>query len=106
MTKLQKLISICRKDIVFEWVPSHVGIHGNTLADTAAKNAIENEEYVNTKIHFYDLRPLIKTFVFQHWQSVWSLTNCPLQRLKPVLADWKSTYKDVRREEIVLAAYV
>ena len=103
MIKLQKLISICGKDIVFEWVPSHVGIHGNTLADTAAKNAIEKEFYVNTKIHFYDLRPLIKTFAFQHWQSEWSLTNCSLSRLKPVLADWKSTYRDVRREEIVLA---
>ena len=104
MIKLQKLLSISTKEIILEWVPAHVGIHGNNLADAAAKKATENEEYTNVKIHYYDVKPLIKTFVFQRWQSEWTVTNCPLQRLKPIITGyWKSAYRKVRKEEVVLA---
>ena len=103
MTKLQKLLATSGKQIVLEWVPAHVGIHGNTCADAAAKSATEKDDYLNTKLHFYDLRTLIKDFVLQRWQADWSVTNCPTQRLKPILGDWKSAYRENRREEIVLA---
>ena len=103
MTKLQKLLATSGKQIVLEWVPAHVGIHGNTCADAAAKSATEKDDYLNTKLHFYDLRTLIKYFILQHWQADWSVTNCPTQRLKPILGDWKSAYTENRCEEIVLA---
>ena len=104
MIKLQKLLSISTKEIILEWVPAHVGIHGNNLADAAAKKATEDEEYINVKIHYYDVKPLIKTFVFQRWQSEWTLTNCPLQRLKLTITGyWKSAYRKVRKDEVILA---
>ena len=31
------------KTVVFMWVPSHVGIHGNTLVDKAAKDALNHD---------------------------------------------------------------
>ena len=37
----QVLGSIQDKSIVFEWVPSHINILGNELADKAAKKATE-----------------------------------------------------------------
>ena len=40
--------------------------------------------------------------ILQDWQREWRQTNCWLQRLKPKLGDWKSAYRDVRREEIIL----
>ena len=41
---LEKLSRLCeRADIVFCWLPSHIGISGNEEADKAAKNALSLE---------------------------------------------------------------
>ena len=102
MIKLQKLLSQCNKEIAIEWVPSHVGIPGNDQADSAAKEAIENDDALNIKLHYYDIKCKIKNFIRQRWQSYWTSTNCPLQRLKPILGDWKWSYKD-RCEQIIIS---
>ena len=102
MVKLQKILAISNKDIIIEWVPAHVGIPGNTMADAAAREATTNEDIRNTKLHYYDIKALIKMNILQDWQREWRQTNCWLQRLKPKLGDWKSAYRDVRREEIIL----
>ena len=101
--KLQILIANCDKNLVLEWVPAHVGIHGNTLVDARAKEEIYHEEYRNLILHYYDIKTLIRSFMFSSWQLEWRQTNCWLQRLKPKLGDWKSAYRDIRREEIVLS---
>ena len=36
-------IEIDQKEVVFMWVPGHVGIHGNEAADTTAKESLEKE---------------------------------------------------------------
>ncbi|CAL4142281.1 unnamed protein product, partial [Meganyctiphanes norvegica] len=103
MLKLQKLLALCDKEIVLEWVPAHVGIHGNDLADAAAKAAIQDDVVISIKLLYSDLRVLIRHFIFQCWQTNWSLSRCWLRRLKPILGDWKSAYRECRREEIVLS---
>ena len=44
------------KDIVFIWVPGHVGIRGNSVADSAAKDALDGDISVEL-IPFSDLKP-------------------------------------------------
>ena len=66
-------------------------------------NATNNIDIENVVLHSYDFKPLIKTFVFQQWQVKWSRTRCFLQGIKPTIGDWKSAYRDNRKEEIVLA---
>ena len=80
-----------------------LGITGNTKADEAARSA--TNEVINTrpiKIHYYDIKSVIKILIFQNRQTEWTNTHCWLQRLKPVLKDWKSAYSDCRREEVIL----
>ena len=41
---LEKLSRLCvRADIVFCWLPSHIGISGNEEEDKAAKDALSQE---------------------------------------------------------------
>jgi ribonuclease HI len=33
-------------DVILEWIPSHVGILGNELADKEAKNSLSFKKYI------------------------------------------------------------
>ena len=69
---LEKLSRLCeRADIVFCWLPSHIGISGNEEADKAAKDAL-SLEVLSFKVLYNNFKPLINNFLRSVWQQSWS----------------------------------
>ena len=106
VTLLEKLSKLCeRADIVFCWLPSHIGISGNEEADKAAKDAL-SLEILPYKVPFNDFKPIIKKFIQNVWQQSWNdpaNRNNKLFATKPGLGEWLPGLRINRREEIILA---
>jgi ribonuclease HI len=89
-------------DIVFIWVPGHVGIRGNSLADAAAKDARDGQ-IVQKQTVFSDFKPLINKYVLNQWQAEWNeQEGNKLHEIIPNLRDVIPRCRANRREETVL----
>ena len=75
LNSVHKLI-ISGTYIVFIWLPSHVGIQGNTDADTAAKDAL-SLPVSGRKVPHTDFKPLIQSYALNKWQQLWDLEAGP-----------------------------
>lgn len=58
--------------IIFVWLPSHVGIKGNSRADTAAKAAL-SLQISKREVPHTDFKPLINSYLRTKWQHSWDL---------------------------------
>ena len=91
------------REIVFVWVLGHVGISGNSAADSATKDAPDGDvsaEY----IPFFDFRPRLKSYITEVWQNEWD--NYPLNKLhkiSPKMNEFQAPSHTNRREETVLS---
>ena len=63
-------INANQKEIVFMWVPGHVGIRGNEAADRAAKEALDKKLTADL-MPFSDPKLLTAKYVCQIWQKEW-----------------------------------
>ena len=100
--QIYKALVALGKEVVFFWIPSHVGIHGNTVVDQEAKNALKNN-VINCDIPFTDFKPVIFKYISGLWQSGWDLqVYNKLHEIQPLLHtnNFKS-YKG-RRDQVVL----
>ena len=101
------LNKIKKKTIVFEWIPSHVIIAGNELADISAKEATRERNIYRLPLSTKEFNCIINKKIFHKWNKEWRKDGkkipCHLYKLKPMLGDWKSSYKDNRRKEVVLS---
>ena len=91
------------KSIVYCWIPGHVGISGNEMADRAAKEALLLN-ISKTKIPYTDAKHAINTYSKTKWQTLWN--NVPFNKLrsiKPTIGDSYNVCRTVRREEVILA---
>ena len=93
------------KVVAFCWVPGHVGIRGNELADQAAKHALRREIPPNLRIPYQDFLPLVRTFVKQRWQSRWDSSHAEhpikLHAIQPIIHPHPNTSGLTRKEETV-----
>ena len=100
---IQKCVfKYCKKKTVFCWVPSHTGIKGNEKADFAAKSALDLPRS-KVGVPYSDFKHLISQYICSTWQNDWNgaVIN-KLHSVKPVLGDWQSSYRQCRKDEVVL----
>ena len=75
------------REIVFIWVPSHVGIRGNSAVDSVAKDALVGDISVEL-IPFSDLKSRTNKYIYilELWQSeCGEFPENKLQQIFPVL---------------------
>ena len=76
------------------WVPAHVGIIGNELADQTAKEASQLPIVTELPVMSRDLHPSIKKGVMDKWQRHWSdvqeIPSNKLREIKPEIGYWSS----------------
>ena len=63
-------INADQKEVIFMWVPGHVGIRENEAADGAAKEALDKKPTTDL-MPFSDLKPLTAKHIYQIWQKEW-----------------------------------
>jgi ribonuclease HI len=77
------LLGFC---ILFSWVPSHVGITGNELADKAAKSA---RSTVKLPSPYCDIKKHINHLISRKWQEYWDTMSLnKLHFIKPIIQHW------------------
>ena len=91
------------KVVSFCWVPAHVGIQGNELADSEAKAVIANNISFNY-IPVSDMKSIIRKHVKKKWQERWSSldSNRKYKSIRNSINRWSSSYQRDRRTEIVI----
>ena len=57
------------KDIVFAWIPEHVGIQENSVFDLAAKRALEKPVNKRLAVPYSDFKVLTNMYTRKLWQT-------------------------------------
>ena len=82
-----------KKKIVLCWVPAHVGITGNELADQRAKAAAELPWDASFPLPHTDMKPSIRERLRNKWRQSWrQLKNNKLREIHEDLGGWMSNH--------------
>lgn len=87
----------------FCWIPSHCGIEGNELVDQKAKDSLNENVNILSKIHYADLKPQVNTYIQNLVQIKWDVEihGRDLYLIKPELGPPKK-YAMSRADEVVI----
>ena len=106
--KIYEKITLSNKEIHFEWVPSHLNLQGNSLADLAAKQSLELPQIEQISLEYTDYKNNIKSELKIKWQAFWDSDNeypntTELYPIKPVIKEFSSSNRRNRQEEVILS---
>jgi len=85
--KIQNQISYLQTNaqtVTFIWIPSYIGIPGNELADTSAKQSISSpHSLVLCSYTLQDSKHFITEYILKNWQHAWSTLRTKPSEIKP-----------------------
>ncbi|KAI5724222.1 hypothetical protein M8J76_017183 [Diaphorina citri] len=92
-------------EILFTWIPSHHGISGNVLVDTAANEAHTTPDVNVQEVTADDIKSTFKRAPLTEWKNEWQATPVrnKLRYIKDNVKPWSSSNRHNRREEVVLS---
>ena len=78
-------LNLANKDIIFCWVPSHIGIRGNEREDFAAKSALDLSR-AKVGIPYNNFKHCVSQYILSTWHDNWNgAVMNKLYSVKPVL---------------------
>ncbi|GFT16242.1 probable RNA-directed DNA polymerase from transposon X-element [Trichonephila clavipes] len=85
-------------DVIFSWVPGHVGILGNEQADTAARSM---SGHMQRPVCYRDLKTSTQNYIHHVWQETWDqqILN-KLHNIHPSTSHWAAL--PMRRHDVRL----
>jgi len=104
LNEINDLIDDINVDIKFIWVPSHLGVTGNEIADSLAQSAIINDTSVTVSFELKEIYDLVQEYIITKWQHLWqfSSTGKFYRKIEPNVS-LKIKYKNsIRRKEIII----
>jgi hypothetical protein len=102
IVEIYKSLVAIGKHVIFTWIPSHIGIHGNTVLDKEAKNALD-DPVSNCSIPYNDFKPLIMKYILKRWQGSWDQQiYSKLHEIHSLVGKTPCSYGQNRKEQVVL----
>lgn len=76
LNQVLALISKLPNDINFVWIPSHIGIPGNEVADRLARDGAKHEDVdYSVPLEQGDVSRLVSAYICEKWQNSWNSSN-------------------------------
>ena len=102
IVEIYKSLVAIGKHVIFTWIPSHIGIHGNTVFDREAKNTLD-DPVSNCSIPYTDIKPFIVKYISKRWQDSWDQQiHSKLHEMHSLVGKTPCSYGQNRKEQVVL----
>jgi hypothetical protein len=90
---------LLEKHVIFTWIPSHIGIHGNTVVDQDALD----KPISNCSIPHTDFKPFIVKYILKRWEDSWDQQiHNKLHEIHSLVDMTPCSYGQNGKEQVVL----
>ena len=101
--RIREAIESVKGTLELIWIPSHMQIKGNDLADEMAKEGATQTDIIDVEEEAGNLIEKLQKQSYKEWQKQWSTQRWTLNRNKPILGDYPTMYQSNRRDEVIMA---
>lgn len=91
--------------IMFLWVPAHVGVEANEVADKLAKQALNHADVdIQVALSKKEVQAKVKEVTHSKWQEAWDVDSKGrhLNSIQQLVGNGRSVYKN-RKEDIIIS---